>query len=67
MTDREIRLMALHYATAVASPSGTICNLLVHAQWVERFINSGQMPEIEGPADHALQGGLYFPIRSASI
>ncbi len=50
--DELIRLEAVIAAARHLSPEGNVHAMLIHAAWIERYINTGLMPEIEsaGPA-----------------
>ncbi len=48
MQEREIRIRAIEAAVSVAAPSDDIGNLLIHADWIVSYVETGRMPEIEG-------------------
>lgn len=43
----EIRIEALRAAVKVASPADTIGNLMIHAGWLSKFLETGGAPEVE--------------------
>lgn len=45
--EAEIRMRAIEAAAAVAAPHDDIGNLLVHADWIASYIETGRMPEVE--------------------
>ena len=54
-----VRLEAVKAAAKNLSPEGYVHTMLLHARWIERYINSGQMPEIEsGPIPDCTERNL---------
>ena len=47
MSEREIRLEAIRYAAQRTALESGIASLLIHAGWIERFIQTGVMPEVD--------------------
>lgn len=45
--ETEIRMRAIEAAAAVALPSDDIGNLLVHADWIASYVETGKMPQID--------------------
>jgi hypothetical protein len=45
-----VRLESVRAAARNLGPEGYVHTMLLHARWIERYIKTGQMPEIESAA-----------------